>query len=397
MSDKAFVWLEDFYRPLIAGGDCWVGDPLGPNLVRQALRLTHEAVFEETKHDLFAAYAKWLPPGPVDFSSTFGLLTVALYELCATAHPQTDAFYAQAHDFAAHAQAQIQDLEVPKSAEGLVVNHLAVAPLLSLSRKAIEVHWWSGQKTFFGESPKRHLLWLPKLRRVRLEEKRQPFWLAAWRSGDELNRNSRQKLLKTLLRQSPLTWMVAASSELPLTRFDINPLLKSGHEDRSSAFLLWEDPTLARGIVDYWLASAPEKAADALAFWFLNSCERRKAHPPSQLRCLEVLLYLMWSTVVSESPAEERKTVWLPDFWESPPASWHANRLGKWALVAWALEQPLLAEPFQNLTPQADQLLVRLRRRLQHDAIQARIAYFETPAQNVLESSGRLHAVRGAS
>ena len=116
MSDKAFVWLEDFYRPLIAGGDCWVGDPLGPNLVRQALRLTHEAVFEETKHDLFAAYAKWLPPGPVDFGNTFGLLTVALYELCATAHPQTDAFYAQAHDFAAHAQAGSRGHVAPRHA-----------------------------------------------------------------------------------------------------------------------------------------------------------------------------------------------------------------------------------------------------------------------------------------
>ena len=373
MAEKAFNWSEDFFRPLVSGGTCFVGNPLGLNFVKQSLRMTHEPVFEEVRPILLRAYAKWLPQAPVNFDNSFGLLTAALYELCATAHPQTDAFYAQAHDFAAHARNQIQNLNVPQTASALVVRHLAVAPMLSLTRKAVEVQWWSGQKTFYGEQPQLHLLWLPKLRRVRLEEKNQPFWLAAWRSGDEVNRNSRRKLLKTLLSQSPLTMMLAVVCDLPLTRFDMNPLLRSGARGHAEGFLLWEHPTLARGVMDWWLSQNPQKASDTLAFWFLNSLERQRVHRVSQRRCLEILMYLLWSTLVFKSPHQERLVIWEKDFWDTDPEQWPESRLLKWGLIQWALNHPSLNPPFSQLPSEEQKLFAQLLDRLKHPEIQSRI------------------------
>ena len=213
--------------------------------------------------------------------------------------------------------------------------------------------------------------------RVRLEEKSQPFWLAAWRSGDEVNRNSRRKLLKALLQQSPLSLMVAVVCDLPLTRFDLNPLLRSHAQDRAEGFLLWEDPTLARGIMDWWLSQDPQKASDTLAFWLLNSLERKMADVHAQRRCLEILMYLLWSTLVMKSPHQERLVIWGKDFWDTDLEQWPETRLLKWGLIQWALSHPSLSPPFSALASKEQQLFEQMLSRLAHPEIQSRVTGIE--------------------
>jgi hypothetical protein len=202
------------------------------------------------------------------------------------------------------------------------------------------------------------------------------FWAALWNQGGEENRAQRRKLLKALLIKSPLTLMVAASSEIPLADLDLNPLLVVPDpvlgDLRWTPFIFWEDAILSRGMIDYWLAHEPLVAARTLTFWLLQSLTKKEASGLAQNRCLEVLMYLLWSTLVIDRPQGEVKQIWTHEFWEKSPEYWPEGRLERWALIAWALEETELAHPFNDLEHHGKEIFKKLMKRLVHSEIQLR-------------------------
>ena len=81
-------WSNDYLKPLLLGGPCCVGTPLGEELLTKAQELPLEPVFDEILPELLKTYAKWLPRRIQAFDADFGLFTTSLYELCSTIHPQ---------------------------------------------------------------------------------------------------------------------------------------------------------------------------------------------------------------------------------------------------------------------------------------------------------------------
>jgi hypothetical protein len=245
-----------------------------------------------------------------------------------------------------------------------------------LKRQKVEVKWWGGQATFLGQTPNARLLLWPKVRRVQTEEKQEVFWTALLNQGDESNRAQRRKLLKAMFIKSPLTLMVAASSQLAFEDLELNPLVSVpdpvSSESQWSPFLLWEDATLSRGVIDYWLGHEPLVAARTLTFWLLQSLNEKTASALAQKRCLEVLMYLLWSTLTIDRPQDEVKQIWTHDFWVKSPAHWPEGRLERWALIAWALEETDLAQPFYDLDPYGREIFQKLMKRLVHSEIQLR-------------------------
>ena len=79
-------WSNDYLKPLLLGGPCCVGTPLGEELLTKAQELPLEPVFDEILPELLKTYAKWPPRRIQAFDADFGLFTTSLYELCSTIH-----------------------------------------------------------------------------------------------------------------------------------------------------------------------------------------------------------------------------------------------------------------------------------------------------------------------
>ena len=212
-------WSNDYLKPLLLGGPCCVGTPLGEELLTKAQELPLEPVFDEILPELLKTYAKWLPRRIQAFDADFGLFTTSLYELCSTIHPQTDFVFAQAHDFAKHATVHLQRRPLAYTPEMIVSRHVALSALFRIERKRTDLYWWGGQRTYYGSVPKQRIRFWNKGQ----EETKEDLWTLLLEQGDEENRSSRKALMEALLLRSPLTLMLAAGSQRPLTDLEVNP------------------------------------------------------------------------------------------------------------------------------------------------------------------------------
>ena len=299
MANVEFDWTGSYFKPLILGGPCCVGTPLGEALIPTASSVTFSPVFDEVLPQLLKEYAHWLPKKIQAFDADFGLFVASLYELCSTIHPQTDFALAQAHDFAKHAALHLKKRSLARTVERMVSRHVAISALFRVERKKIELKWWGGQRTYYGALPPLRFQFWNKGQ----EETQESLWTLLLEQGDEDNRAARKSLLELLLLRSPLSLMVATGSRLPLMDLEVNPLLTQ--EEEVTPFLIWEDPILSRSLIDEWLIEGVFIASLRFSFWLLESLSHPKSHKPSQKRCVEILVYLLWSVMMTENLSSE--------------------------------------------------------------------------------------------
>ena len=204
MARQEFDWSTDYFKPLVLGGSCCVGTPLGETLASAAKALPFDPVFDDVLPQLLKEYAHWLPRQIQAFDDDFGIFVASLYELCSTIHPQTDFVLAQAHEFAKHAAMHVQQRPMAQTAETIVARHLAVSSLFRIERKRTELYWWGGQSTYYGPVPPQRFQFLNK----GSEEKQEDLWTLLLEQGDEDNRMARKMLMEALLIRSPLSSVV---------------------------------------------------------------------------------------------------------------------------------------------------------------------------------------------
>ena len=84
-----------------------------------------------------------------------------------------------------------------------------------------------------------------------------------------------------------------------------------------------------------------------------------------------------------DKPYHENKMIWADDFWDISPKNWSEERLQRWGLLAWALEETELKKPFVSLQERGKEIYNKLLWRLNHGEIQGRKSELESVLQPI--------------
>ncbi len=271
-------FLDGFARPLVAGGDARVGDPLDVRTVVEweiYLSEAAEALMAIDSARETVASGLVIRPPAMPFGGDELRLCAALYDALLLVHPDVDRWLARrAKDRVRDAALELARLPAPDGRRDLLSRHTTFHNLFGLSRIDVRIRWWTGKAAFRGMRPPSRLVAWPSIRRVTEERESMSFSEIMPKEGDD------GAVGRALIHASPLTDLLAPARSWP------------EFEWRPEVVAILADPELARAVAYHWL-SAPNIArlhppAAAAAAW-----ERmlvRKKVPPADVRTVTAFL-----------------------------------------------------------------------------------------------------------
>lgn len=242
-------FVSGFLLPLVRGGPLHVGRPLGLREVATLVEAwslppetgstpsppgEHERAASEQLRRLRGARARALlltaPDPPIDEATI--RLGAALHDLLVLSHPDLgDAREERARRRVAEAALALAEVGSPRTVVSAVHRHTLLARVPEIVLPEHVVSYWVGRRTYVGRRPPPRLTALPRLRRVRTEERRRvwvrevgvaalarPAWIALHRA------HPLAEALDPLRVDPPLAW----ERVLPVLRFPAIARLAAG-------------------------------------------------------------------------------------------------------------------------------------------------------------------------
>ncbi|MBK9031106.1 MAG: hypothetical protein IPL61_07185 [Myxococcales bacterium] len=245
----AHAFLERFVLPLVAGGEVHVGRPLTDDeLDRLRGELDGATVplvaVDDARTDALATLCA-RPPALV-FGDDELALAVGLHNALVLAHPDADGAFITERMRRRIAGAALGQVSQPitRDRTRVLARHGLLHNLARLGRTDVQVTWWTGKASFFGQRPPARLIAWRGVRRVREDQSRAGF--------DELLGGPEvAPVAAALSRRSPLTQLVAPAPNGPPLHWE-------------DAVFLLRDAELARAIA-YATMTAPGGSVAACA------------------------------------------------------------------------------------------------------------------------------------
>lgn len=237
-------FLEQFVRPLVAGGDLHIGPPIP---VEDVDRWEHELA--EASVELVA----------VDDARTSVLSTLVVRPPALVLERDELALAAGLHDalFLVHPRAErwsVSDRQrrriidtalslvsqpLSRSRTRVMARHALLHHLFHLKRRDTTVSWWTGRARFYGQAPSRRLTAWRNLRRVRED-------VAVVGFDELLAIPDTAPIVATLLRRTPLTQLLDSHPGAPPLHWE-------------DAVFLLRDAELARAVTYRLVPDAPPR------------------------------------------------------------------------------------------------------------------------------------------
>jgi hypothetical protein len=232
------AFLARFVRPLVAGGELHVGEPIAEaQLAAWEVELDVESELETIDEARGHIAAQLLVRAPaLRFGGSDLRLAAAVYNTLVLLHPRTEGWTAKGgrRELARHV-ARLAAVPAAESRLDLVARHALLHNLCQLTRVDTKVTWWTGKAEFRGAPAPRRLTRWRTLRRVREEQSE----LAL----GEFAVDGARDLLGRLLGASPLTDLMT----LPAAGRGFVPFRWNGQAE------VLRDAELARAVAYRWL------------------------------------------------------------------------------------------------------------------------------------------------
>lgn len=165
--------FPSFVAPLVLGGDVTPGKPFGG---RRALRLREGATPADTEtlsHLELARVRVARKIAPVDRmqpapTGDEWALFALLHDLVQSTHPGFDTLLRRMGParILTVVEAALERIAPPANVGDALSRHTWFSRMFELTRTDVELHWWTGHRTFLGEDPPARLLAWPDVRRV---------------------------------------------------------------------------------------------------------------------------------------------------------------------------------------------------------------------------------------
>jgi hypothetical protein len=206
-------FLENFVRPLVAGGELHVGAPIAmPDLARWDHELPHASVESVAVDDARTQILSTIVVRPPSF-----LLEAEELAMCAGLHNALFLVHPRADQWSVgdRTRRKIIDTALAMVSQPLtrdrtrvMARHALLHNLFHLHRKDVTVSWWTGRARFYGQKAPTRLTAWKGVRRVREE-------VATVDFDELLAVPDAAPIVATLLRRTPLTQLLDAHSAAP--------------------------------------------------------------------------------------------------------------------------------------------------------------------------------------
>jgi hypothetical protein len=262
------TFLERFVRPLVAGGELHVGQPIPmPDVERWEHELDSAtvelvAVDEARTHVLSTLVVR--PPALVLEGDEL-MLAAGLHNALFLVHPRADLWSVSDRQRRRIIDTALTMVSRPltRDRKRVMARHALLHNLFHLTRRDIMVSWWTGRARFQGQKPSRRLTAWKNVRRVREEESVVGF--------DELLAvPDTAPVVATLLRRTPLTQLLDSHPGAPALHWEDAVFVLRDHElARAVAYALVPDapardqvngPARLAAAFEQMLERAPDEA-----------------------------------------------------------------------------------------------------------------------------------------
>src|SRR5688572_17153644 len=206
-------FLDGFARPLVAGGEARIGEPIDPRtVVEWEIYLSEAAAALEPIDDARATVAGGLVirPPSLPFGGDDLRLCAALYDALLLVHPDVDRWLARrARDRLRESALELARLGPPEGRRDLLARHTTLHNLFGMSRVDVRIRWWTGKASFRGMKPPPRLIAWPSIRRVSEERESMSFAEIMPKDGDD------GAVGRAILHASPLTDLLSPARSWP--------------------------------------------------------------------------------------------------------------------------------------------------------------------------------------
>jgi hypothetical protein len=233
-------FLDQFVRPLVAGGELHIGPPIPmPDVERWATELDNASVELVAVDDARATVLSTLVCRPPSFVLDFDELALAagLHNALFLVHPRADRWSVTDRQRRRIIDTALSLVSQPLTRERVRVmaRHALLHNLFHLTRNDVTVSWWTGRARFHGQRPPSRLTAWRGVRRVREEVTVVDF--------DELLAvPDTAPIVATLLRRTPLTQLLDSHPGAPVLHWEDAVFLLRDHElARAIAYRLVPD------------------------------------------------------------------------------------------------------------------------------------------------------------
>ncbi len=261
-------FLESFVKPLVAGGDLHVGQPIPlPDVERWEHELSDASVELMAVDDARHAVLSTLVCRPPSFILEGDDLCLAagLHDALFLVHPRAERWSVSDKQRRKIIDTALSLVSQPLSRNRtrVMARHALLSNVFRLSRRDVTVSWWTGRAKFQGQTPPARLTSWKGVRRVRED--------TAVVGFDELLAvPDTAPVVATLLRRSPLTQLLDAPPGAPPLHWeDAVFLLRDAELARAIAYRLVPDdapdkmvrgPARLAAAFEQMLERAPDEA-----------------------------------------------------------------------------------------------------------------------------------------
>src|SRR5262245_38065797 len=237
-------FLDQFVRPLVAGGELHIGAPIPMSDVeRWATELDNASVelvaVDEARTSVLSTLVCRPPAFVLDFDEL--ALAAGLHNALFLVHPRADRWSVTDRQRRRIIDTALSLVSQPLTRERVRVmaRHALLHNLFHLTRNDVTVSWWTGRARFHGQRPPARLTSWRGIRRVREEVTVVDF--------DELLAvPDTAPVIATLLRRTPLTQLLDSHPGAPALHWE-------------DAVFLLRDAELARAIAYKLVPDAPPR------------------------------------------------------------------------------------------------------------------------------------------
>lgn len=214
--------FSTFLAPLVLGGTLVPGKPVGG---KHALVLREGMVPADTKLASRVALARvrvarrlvpidTLPPAP---TGDEWMLASILHDVVQSTHPGFDAVFRRSGpaQILRVASRTLEHVVGPSNARDALSRHTWFSRMFAITRTDVDVHWWTGHRTFLGEDPPARLVAWPEARRVQQIPTKRPFMDLPLQNAP-FDVEAFTEVVRSFLGKSPLTDLATATRPGPV-------------------------------------------------------------------------------------------------------------------------------------------------------------------------------------
>lgn len=235
------AFLDDFVRPLVAGGEIHVRRPLGLDDVRRfELDLGHASeasvAVDEARAAVLSTIVCRVPPILLEHDDL--ALAAGLHNALFLVHPDADGVTVaerMRRRIVETTQALVTQ-PLTRQRNRVLARHALLHNVFELSRTDVQLSWWTGRARFLGQRPPTRLVRWRSVRRVREDVSRAAY-------DELLGAPDVAPVVAMLLRRTPLTQLLSTHPAAPALHWE-------------DAVFLLRDAELARAVAYHAIGGA---------------------------------------------------------------------------------------------------------------------------------------------